>query len=79
MVKRIKCRVSENKRNFLEIQCGREKSNLWDGGYQLSDGGKGKKKGRTVPFMHCSNEANKTGRFWKRPQNVVGCLDVRLP
>ena len=77
-VKRIKCRVSENKRNFLEIQCGREKSNLWDGGYQLSDGGKGKKKGRTVPFMHCSNEANKTSRFWKRPQNVVGCLDVRL-
>ena len=78
-VKRIKCRVNENKRNFLEIQCGREKSNLWDGEYQLSDGGKGKKKGRTVPFMHCSNEANKTGRFWKRPQNVVGCLDVGLP
>ena len=77
-VKRIKCRFSENERNFPEIQCGREKSNLWDGEYQLNDGGKGKKKGRTVPFMHYSNEANKTSRFWKRPQNVVGCLDVRL-
>ena len=43
-VKKIKCRASENKPNFLEIQCGREKSNLWDGGYQLNDGGKGKKK-----------------------------------
>ena len=77
-VKKIKCRASENKPNFLEIQCGREKSNLWDGGYQLSDGGKGKKKGRTVPFMHHSSEVNKTSRFWKRPQNVVRCLDVRL-
>ena len=43
------------------------------GGYQLSDSGKGKKKGRTVPFMHCSTETNKTSRLWKRPQNVVGC------
>ena len=77
-VKRIKCRVSENERNFLEIQCGKEKSNLWDGRYQLSDGRKGKKKGRTVPFMHCSNKANKSSRLWKRPLNVVGCLDVRL-
>ena len=33
------------------------------GGYQLSDGGKGKKKGRTVPFMHCSTETNKTSRL----------------
>ena len=74
-VKKIKCRASENKRNFLEIQCGREKrerkNSMWkrDGGYQLSDGGKGKKKGRTVPFMQCSNEANKllektTRRCW---------------
>ena len=55
-VKRIKCRVSENERNFLEIQCEREKSTLWDGEHQLSDGGKEKKKGRTVPFMHCSTE-----------------------
>ena len=39
---------------------------------------KERKKGRTVPFMHYSNEANKTSRFWKRPKNVVGCLDVRL-
>ena len=36
--------MSENERNFLEIQCGKEKSNLWDGRYQLSDGRKGKKK-----------------------------------
>ena len=70
--------MSENERNFLEIQCGKEKSNLWDGRYQLSDGRKGKKKGRTVPFMHCSNKANKSNRLWKRPLNVVGCLDVRL-
>ena len=33
LVKRAKCRVSENDRNFLEILCGKEKSNLWDGGY----------------------------------------------
>ena len=55
--------MSENERNFLEIQCGKEKSNLWDGRYQLSDGRKGKKKGRTVPFMHCSNKANKSSRL----------------
>ena len=46
-----------------------KREKYWDGGYQLSDGGKGKKKGRTVPFMQCSNEANKllektTRRCW---------------
>ena len=51
------------------------KVSKWDGGYQLSDGGKGKKKDRTVPFMQCSNEQIS---FWKRLQDVVGCLDVRL-
>ena len=45
----------------------------------MSDGGKGKKKGRTVPFMQCSNEANKllektTRRCWMLRRTSSYCL-----
>ena len=60
---------------FWKFNVEDRKVSKWDGGYQLSDGGKGKKKDRTVPFMQCSNEQIS---FWKRLQDVVGCLDVRF-
>ena len=48
------------------------KNYLWERGTQLSDGGKGKKKGELFDiFIYCSNEADPTSCLCWSPQELL--------
>ena len=73
-VKRTKCRIGENERNFPEIQYGREKSTgMEDISYVMVA-----KERKKAELFLLYNAAMKQISFWKRLRDVVGCLDVRL-